>query len=81
MEKDEDGVEMMGFTENGRKRLLYGPKIQLQKEVTSAEDEKLQLMNLMDQSATMLGTSTNQQLIGDKSLHSLQNAGLLMGFE
>lgn len=32
---------MMGFTENGKKRLLYGPKIQLQKEVETAEDEKL----------------------------------------
>lgn len=41
VEKDADGMDMMGFSENGRKRLLYGPKIQLQKEVTSAEDEKL----------------------------------------
>ena len=27
IEKDQDGVEMMGFSENGKKRLLYGPKI------------------------------------------------------
>ena len=29
VEKDEDGVEMMGFTSEGKKKLLYGPKIQL----------------------------------------------------
>lgn len=27
VEKDEDGIELMGFTEAGRKRLIYGPKI------------------------------------------------------
>lgn len=27
VEKDEDGVEMMGYTDKGRKKMLYGPKI------------------------------------------------------
>ena len=27
VEKDEDGIELMGFTDAGRKRLMYGPKI------------------------------------------------------
>ena len=27
VEKDENGAEMMGFTEEGRKKLIYGPKI------------------------------------------------------
>ena len=34
VEKDEDGVEMIGFSKDGKKRLLYGPKIQLQKEIS-----------------------------------------------
>lgn len=41
VEKDEDGIEMMGFTSDGKKKLLYGPKIQLLREVTSVEDENL----------------------------------------
>ena len=39
VEKDEDGVEMIGFSKDGKKRLLYGPKIQLQKEMSQAEDD------------------------------------------
>jgi len=27
VEKDEDGIELMGYTEEGRKRVVYGPKI------------------------------------------------------
>ena len=50
VEKDEDGIELMGFTENGRKMLTYRPKIQLQKEVSTVEDDSnnLQLIGLMD---------------------------------
>ena len=38
VEKDENGAEMMGFTEEGRKKLIYGPKIQLQKEFGMEDD-------------------------------------------
>lgn len=50
VEKDEDGIELMGFTENGRKMLTYRPKIQLQKEVSTVEDDSsnFQLIGLMD---------------------------------
>ena len=27
VEKDQDGIEMMGFTKEGQKRIMYGPKI------------------------------------------------------
>lgn len=27
IEKDEDGMELMGFTEEGKKKIMYGPKI------------------------------------------------------
>lgn len=29
VEKDDDGQELMGFTKDGKKKIMYGPKIQL----------------------------------------------------
>lgn len=50
VERDEDGIERMGFTENGKKKLMYGPKIQLQREINQVEDEQnsLHLKTLLD---------------------------------
>ena len=34
---------MMGFTKDGKKKFIYGPKIQLQKEIGQLEDDNYNL--------------------------------------
>ena len=43
VEKDENGLDMMGFTKDGKKKFIYGPKIQLQKEIGQLEDDNYNL--------------------------------------
>ena len=73
VEKDDDGQELMGFTQEGKKKIMYGPKIQLQKEIVQAEDDQqnMQLQSLIERSGSLFQASGMNQL-GQDSILSLQ---------
>ena len=48
--QDEDGQQKLSFTQEGEKMQMYGPKIQLQREVYRHNNESFQLVSLMDRS-------------------------------
>ena len=48
--EDEEGVPMLSFSKDGEKAQIYGPKIQLEREVYRHNTESLQLVSLMDRS-------------------------------